>query len=111
MVIIPDLLLILALIIYLVLVRIKKVRFRLTALALWLGAVLLVDTVITYSKIDLGAFFTFMLVLVLGSWLISYLIIHKDKRRLLTGYVFNLSIVITIGNLVILCFPFELKIR
>lgn len=67
MVIIPDILLTLALIIYLVLVRIKKVRFRLTALVLWLGAVLLVDTVITYSKIDLGAFFTFMLVLVLGS--------------------------------------------
>ena len=56
MVIIPDILLTLALIIYLVLVRIKKVRFRLTALVLWLGAVLLVDTVITYSKIDLGAF-------------------------------------------------------
>lgn len=107
MVIIPDILLTLALIIYLVLVRIKKVRFRLTALVLWLGAVLLVDTVITYSKIDLGAFFTFMLVLVLGSWLISYLIIHKDKRRLLTGYVFNLSIVITIGYIVILCFPFS----
>ncbi len=107
MVIIPDLILILALIVYLVLVRIKKVKFRLTALALWLGIVLLVDTIITYSKIDLGAFFTFMLVMVLGSWLVSYRIIHKDKRRLLTGYVFNLSIVITIGYIVILCFPFS----
>ena len=107
MVIIPDLILILALIVYLVLVRIKKVKFRLTALALWLGTVLLVDTIITYSKIDLGAFFTFMLVMVLGSWLVSYRIIHKDKRRLLTGYVFNLSIVITIGYIVILCFPFS----
>ncbi len=107
MVIIPDLILILALIVYLVLVRIKKVKFRLTALALWLGIVLLVDTIITYSKIDLGAFFTFMLVMVLGSWLVSYRIIHKDKRRLLTGYVFNLSIVITIGYIVILCLPFS----
>ncbi len=107
MVIIPDLILILALIVYLVLVRIKKVKFRLTALALWLGTVLLVDTIITYSKIDLGAFFTFMLVMVLGSWLVSYRIIHKDKRRLLTGYVFNLSIVITIGYIVILCLPFS----
>ena len=106
MVIIPDLLLILTLIAYLVLVRLKKVGFRLTALALWLGIVLLVDTIITYSKIDLGAFFTFMLVMVMCSWLVSYGIIHKDKRRLLTGYVFNLSIVITIGYIVILCIPF-----
>jgi hypothetical protein len=48
-----------------------------------------------------------MLVMVMGSWLVSYRIIHKDKRRLLTGYVFNLSIVITIGYIVILCIPFS----
>jgi hypothetical protein len=59
MIIIPDLILILTLIVYLVLVRIKKVRFRLTVLALWLGTALLVDTVIAYRKIDLGAFLIF----------------------------------------------------
>lgn len=106
MIIIPDLILILTLIVYLVLVRIKKVRFRLTVLALWLGTALLVDTVIAYRKIDLGAFFNFLLGMLLISWLVSYFVIHRDKRRLLTGYLFNLSIVITVGYLVVLCLPF-----
>ena len=76
MIIIPDLILILTLIVYLVLVRIKKVRFRLTVLALWLGTALLVDTVIAYRKIDLGAFFNFF---------------AGDALNLLAGFLFRYS--------------------
>jgi O-antigen ligase len=79
MVIIPDLLLILTLIAYLVLVRLKKVGFRLTALALWLGIVLLVDTIITYSKIDLGAFFH--LYAGHGDGLLASLLSHHSQRQ------------------------------
>lgn len=94
MLILPDLILIILLMIYLCLIIRKKARFRLKLLATWLGISLFVDTLLVISQ--KGAdIFTYILTPVILSWLISYLIIKRDRRRLFAGYILNLSLVLT----------------
>lgn len=99
---IPDILLIVVLSVYLFLVIKKKVAFHLKILTIWLGASLFVDTVMAASRVRLDSLFFSSLSIVILSWLVSYLVIKKDKRRLLTGYVCNISLVMTIGYITFL---------
>lgn len=94
MLLIPDLVLIFLLLVYFYLILRKKARFRLKLLALWLGVSLLVDTLLVISQKG-AALFMYVLTPVILSWLISYLIIKRDRRRLFAGYIFNLSLVLT----------------
>ena len=94
--IIPDLLLLLSLVIYLV-VRVKqKQPVDLKVLVIWLGLSLLLDTGISISKYQPREIIITSFSVLVGCWLLSYLIIRKDKRRLLAGYVCNVSLVMTV---------------
>lgn len=94
--IIPDLILLLSLVIYLV-VRVKqKQPVDLKVLVIWLGLSLLLDTGISISKYQPREIIITSFSVLVGCWLLSYLIIRKDKRRLLAGYVCNVSLVMTV---------------
>lgn len=95
MIIIPDLILLLVLLSYFVLIFKKKQRFKLTYLVIWLGLSLLVDTGISISKDFDNALLNISFIVLLCCWLIAYLIIRKDRRRLFAGYVFNVSLLLT----------------
>ena len=105
--IIPDLLLLLSLVIYLV-VRVKqKQPVDLKVLVIWLGLSLLLDTGISIIKYQPREIIITSFTVLLGCWLLSYLIIRKDKRRLLAGYVCNVSLVMTVAYIGLLTATLE----
>lgn len=105
--IIPDLLLLLSLVIYLV-VRVKqKQPVDLKFLVIWLGLSLLLDTGISIIKYQPREIIITSFTVLLGCWLLSYLIIRKDKRRLLAGYVCNVSLVMTVAYIGLLTATLE----
>lgn len=93
----PDVILLLMLLMYVVLVIMKKWRFDLKWLVIWLGLTLLVDTGISISRDPSNELLSISFIVLLCSWLIAYLIIRKDRRRLLAGYMFNVCLVLTVG--------------
>ena len=105
--IIPDLILLLSLVIYLV-VRVKqKQPVDLKVLVIWLGLSLLLDTGISIIKYQPREIIITSFTVLLGCWLLSYLIIRKDKRRLLAGYVCNVSLVMTVAYIGLLTATLE----
>ena len=105
--IIPDLIFLLILIIYLVITVKKKQPVDLKVLVIWLGLSLLLDTGISISKYQPREIIITSFTVLLGCWLLSYLIIRKDKRRLLAGYVCNVSLVMTVGYIGLLTFTLK----
>ncbi|MDN6070406.1 MAG: YdcF family protein [Lactococcus plantarum] len=105
--IIPDLIFLLILIIYLVITVKKKQPVDLKVLVIWLGLSLLLDTGISISKYQPREIIITSFIVLVGCWLLSYLIIRKDKRRLLAGYVCNVSLVMTVGYIGLLTFTLK----
>ena len=104
---IPDLILLLILVIYLVITVKQKRPVDLKVLVMWLGVTLLVDTGISISKYHPKEILIISFIVLLGCWLLSYLIIRKDRRRLLAGYVCNVSLVMTVAYIGLLTVTLE----
>lgn len=107
MVMIPDLFLLLILLTYFVLIVKKKLGFDLKILVIWQAVSLLVDTGISISRNPDKVLISIGFMMLLCSWLLSYLIIRKDKRRLLAGYVCNVSLVMTVAYIGLLTVTLE----
>ncbi|SJZ84866.1 DUF218 domain-containing protein [Pilibacter termitis] len=98
-----DFLLVLIFIGLLVSIIRKRNKYPYKSLGIWFITSLFIDTILTaiftnYSKILLVISFVALVCI----WLVTYRVILKDKRRLLIGFLFNVSLVATLSYILLI---------